>query len=233
MDIAVIPARGGSKRIPRKNIKEFAGRPMLAHAIEAARDCGLFAKIVVSTDDDEIGAIARDWGALTPFARPDGLAGDHTPTVPVITHAITACEELGWTVDRVCCIYPCVPFLQAGDLVSALQLLMESRSDYSFPVAEFPSAIQRALKRGEQGQLWPFHPGYELVRTQDLEPAYFDAGQFYWGRKDAWMRNDRIHSSGVGLVIPAWRVVDVDTMEDWVRAEMLVQSVLGSGAVRM
>jgi pseudaminic acid cytidylyltransferase len=225
MDIAVIPARGGSKRIPRKNIREFAGRPMLAHAIQAAKDSGLFAQIVVSTDDDEIGTIARKWGAQTPFVRPAHLADDHTPTVPVIAHTIGACEALGWSVGRACCIYPCVPFLRSSDLAAALQLLLESGRDYCFPVAEFPSAIQRALTRGGRGQLAPVHPEYELLRTQDLEPAYFDAGQFYWGSREAWLRNDRIHSSGAGLVIPGWRVVDIDTMDDWERAELLLRSV--------
>ncbi len=226
MDIAVIPARGGSKRIPRKNIKEFAGRPMLAHAIQVARDSGLFGRIVVSTDDVEIGAVARDWGAETPFSRPASLADDHTPTVPVIAHSIVECEALGWNVERVCCIYPCVPFLQVSDLIVALELLATSGCNYSFPVAEFPSAVQRALKRCDGGQMAPLYPENELVRTQDFESAYFDAGQFYWGSRNSWLENDRIHSSGAGLVIPAVRVVDIDTMEDWGRAELL-QSILG------
>lgn len=226
MNIAVIPARGGSKRIPRKNIKPFAGRPMIAYAIEAARVSGLFAHVVVSTDDPEIRAIAGDLGAEVPFPRPAELADDHTPTVPVIAHAAVACEALGWPAEFVCCIYPGVPLIQHADLKAALQLLLETPDvDYSFPVAEFPSAIQRALRRTASGRMASFSPEYELVRTQDLEPAYHDAGQFYWGRPSSWRGNPRIHNSGVGLVIPNWRVVDIDTPEDWVRAESIFRSL--------
>lgn len=227
MNIAVIPARGGSKRIPRKNIKPFAGKPMIAYAIEAARASGLFAHVVVSTDDPEIGAVARVFGAETPFPRPIELADDHTPTVPVIAHAAATCEALGWVAEFVCCIYPGVPFIQQADLKAALQLLQETpEADYSFPVTEFPSAIQRALRRTSSGHMASFFPEYELVRTQDLEPAYHDAGQFYWGRRSAWDCNPRIHNGGAGLVIPNWRVVDIDTAEDWSRAELLFNSLI-------
>jgi pseudaminic acid cytidylyltransferase len=228
MNMAVIPARGGSKRIPRKNIKLFAGKPMIAYAIEVAKQSGLFAHVVVSTDDEEIAATARTFGAETPFLRPLQLADDHTPTVPVIAHAVTACENLGWQFDYVCCIYPCVPFIRQDDLKSALDLLRNVDSaQYSFPVTEFPSAIQRALRRQESGLVAPFHPEYELTRTQDLEPAYHDAGQFYWGHKRAWLNNQKIHSSGVGLVIPNCRVVDIDSPEDWQRAEAIHRALFG------
>lgn len=223
--IAVIPARGGSKRILRKNIKLFAGKPMIAYAIEAARDSGMFAHVVVSTDDADIEAIARDFGAETPFHRPAELSDDHTPTVPVIAHAASECEKLGWSAEFVCCIYPGVPFIRQTDLRSALQLLLETpEADYSFPVTEFPSAIQRALRRTSSGCMASFDPQYELVRTQDLEPAFHDAGQFYWGRRFAWDHNPHIHSGGAGLVIPNWRVVDIDTPEDWERAEILYRA---------
>lgn len=225
MNIAVIPARGGSKRIPRKNINMFAGKPMIAHAITIAKSSRLFEHIVVSTDDPEIAAIARDWGAETPFVRPDELANDYTATVPVIAHGVQVCRDLGWTLDSVCCIYPGVPFLQIEDLKGALTLLAKSDCDYSFPITEFPSAIQRALRRMDKGQMQPFYPQYELTRTQDLEPAFHDAGQFYWGKADAWLHNPKIHSSGVGYVVPNWRVVDIDTSEDWVRAEHLLQAL--------
>jgi pseudaminic acid cytidylyltransferase len=226
--IAIIPARGGSKRIPRKNIRPFAGKPMIAHAITAATSSGLFERVVVSTDDQEISRIAREWGAETPFVRPPELADDHTPTVPVIAHAIAECEKLGWAVERACCIYPGVPFIQIGDLKAALELLEMSRADYSFPVTEFPSAIQRALRRSEDGRLSPFSPEHELTRTQDLEPAYHDAGQFYWGGRQAWLSNPKIHSSGAGFVIPSWRVVDIDTPDDWRRAEMIFGAVFNA-----
>lgn len=224
MSIAIIPARGGSKRIPRKNIKLFDGKPMIAHAIIAAKACGLFEHIVVSTDDEEITAIAQEWGAETPFVRPVELADDYTATVPVIAHGIQACRNLGWTFDNVCCIYPGAPFIQVEDMSGALENLIESGEDYCFPVTEFPSAIQRAFKREEGGKMQPFYPQYETIRTQDLEKAYYDAGQFYWGKKNAWLNNPHIHS-GIGYTIPNWRVVDIDTPDDWQRAEIIFNSI--------
>lgn len=229
--IAIIPARGGSKRIPRKNIKPFAGKPMIAYAIDAALRSQLFDQVIVSTDDDEIADVARRSGASIPFVRPADLSDDHTPTVPVVAHAIEACEAMGMTVDMACCIYACVPFIEVDDLHRALERLHGSEADYAFPVTEFPSAIQRALRRDAGGRMSPFHPEYTLVRTQDLEPAYYDVGQFYWGRRTAWMSNPRIHASGVGLPIPGWRVADIDTPDDWLRAEALHRS-LQQGSAR-
>lgn len=230
MNIAIIPARGGSKRIPRKNIKEFCGKPMIAYAITAAKDSGLFEHIVVSTDDEEIARIARAWGAETPFVRPPELANDYAATVPVIAHGIKACRSLGWDFAHVCCIYPGVPFIQISDLRGALALLADSEADYCFPVTEYPSAIQRALKLLSNGRMQPFYPEFETTRTQDLESAYYDAGQFYWGKVEAWLTNPKIHSSGSGHVIPNWRVVDIDTPDDWARAEMLAPVIMGRNA---
>ena len=227
MNIAVIPARGGSKRIPRKNIKEFCGKPMIAFAIMAAKESGLFDHIVVSTDDEEIAQISKKWGAETPFVRPDELANDYTATVPVIAHAIETCQNLGWVFDNVCCIYPNVPFIQIDDLKSALACLSNSEADYCFPVTQYPSAIQRALKRLSNGKMQPFYPEFEKTRTQDLEPAFYDAGQFYWGKSQAWLTNPNIHSDGLGYTIPNWRVVDIDTPEDWERAEIFAPMILG------
>jgi pseudaminic acid cytidylyltransferase len=223
MRIAIIPARGGSKRIPRKNIKLFAGIPMIGHAIQVAKNSNIFEKIIVSTEDNEIAGIAARWGAETPFIRPLSLADDFTPTVPVIAHAITECEKLGWKIDSACCIYPCVPFLQSADLLEAYSLLGERKDHYSFPVAEFPSNVLRALKRGDNSSLTPFFGQHELVRTQDLEMAFYDAGQFYWGLRDAWLNIPNIHSCGLGYVIPSWRLVDIDTNDDWKRAELMYE----------
>jgi len=225
MRIAVIPARGGSKRIPRKNIKPFAGKPMIAYAIEAALGSGLFDRVLVSTDDVEITDIARQYGAEAPFVRPADLADDHTPTVPVIAHAIEAYEALGWEVVAACCIYPSVPFMQINDLRETWNLLEQGKAGYTFPVSEFPSAIQRALKCDNDGVIHPFFPECELVRTQDLETAYHDAGQFYWGWRDSWLKLSRIHSHGIGLPIPNWRVVDIDTPDDWTRAELFHKAI--------
>ena len=229
MKIAVIPARGGSKRIPRKNIREFAGKPMIAHAISAAIESGLFEHVIVSTDDEEISRIANEWGAETPFMRPDELADDYTPTVPVIAHAIAVCQAMGWNIEYVCCIYPGVPFIKNEDITQAFDLLQINQAAYSFPITEFPSAIQRALRRLPDGRMQPFFPEYELTRTQDLVLAYHDAGQFYWGKPDTWLTNNKIHRSGIGLAIPNWRVIDIDTPDDWDRAEILYTAILNQG----
>jgi pseudaminic acid cytidylyltransferase len=221
MNIAIIPARGGSKRIPRKNIKTFCGKPMIAYAIIAARESGLFEHIVVSTDDEEIAKIAKEWGAETPFVRPVELANDYTAIVPVIAHGIEACRTLGWLFEKVCCIFPGVPFIQIDDLRGALATLTNGETDFCFPVTEYPSAIQRALRQLSNGKMQPFYPQFEITRTQDLEPAYYDAGQFYWGKAETWLKYPKIHSGGVGYVIPNWRVVDIDTQDDWKRAELI------------
>jgi len=229
MKIAVIPARGGSKRIPRKNIKSFYGKPMIGYAIEAALTSKVFDRVIVSTDDVEIAAVAKAHGAELPFIRPPELADDHTPTVPVIAHAILACDELGWGIEDVCCIYPCVPFISSDDLCTALELLVSTEAHYLFPVTGFPSPVQRALRRLPDGSVRPFQPEHATTRTQDLEPGYFDAGQFYWGRKSAWLDGLNIHLNGTTLVIPEWRVVDIDTPADWERAELLYASLSERG----
>jgi pseudaminic acid cytidylyltransferase len=227
MNIAIIPARGGSKRIPRKNIKEFCDKPMIAYAIAAAKESNLFEHIIVSTDDEEIAQIAIAWGAETPFVRPAELANDYTATVPVIAHAIEDCRNLGWKFDMACCIYPAVPFIQVDDLRGALARMNKSEADYCFPVTEYPTVIQRALKLLSNGKMESFYPEFEKTRTQDLEPAYYDAGQFYWGKVGAWLTNSKIHNNGLGYTIPNWRVVDIDTPEDWSRAEILAPIIMG------
>lgn len=231
MNLAIIPARGGSKRIPRKNIKEFCGKPMIAWAIEAAQKSACFDRIIVSTDDEEIAAVACQWGAEVPFVRPRNLADDLTPTVPVIANAICECEKSGRKIDFACCIYPCVPLIQIDDLVAALDILKHSNFSYVFPVTEFSTPIQRAFRRDDDGQLHPFFQENELECTQYLEKAYHDAGQFYWGKKDSWMNIPKIHSHGHGVVIPKWRVVDIDTAEDFIRAELMFKILRGNSNV--
>lgn len=221
MNIVIIPARGGSKRIPRKNILSFCGKPMIAYAIEAAQKTGLFEHIVVSTDDVEISSVARELGAQTPFTRPECLSGDFSTTREVIVHAIQECQQLGWHAEYVCCIYPCVPLIQADDITLALQRLQHSVSKFCFPIVEFPSPISRALRQNSDGTMTPFFAENELVRTQDVSTAFHDAGQFYWGATQSWLSSENVHSNGVGLELPAWRVVDIDTPNDLKRAEMI------------
>lgn len=231
MRVCVIPARGGSKRIPRKNIKYFHGKPMIAYAIAAAIASEAFDQVIVSTDDEEIAQVARKHGAEVPFVRPPELADDHTPTVPVIAHAIKECQSMGCDVQEVCCIYPGVPFISTKDLGAAHKQLLDTGAHYVFPVTGFPSPIQRALRRLPDGTVKPFHPEHAATRTQDMEPGYFDVGQFYWGRTNAWLNGLNIHLNGTTLVIPEWRVVDIDTPADWERAELIYSALIAKGLV--
>lgn len=225
MNLCVIPARGGSKRIPRKNIKEFCGKPMIAYAIEAARSSKLFSQVMVSTDDAEIAQVARQLGAQVPFTRPAELADDFAPTVAVVKHAVAEAERLEMNFENVCCIYPAVPLLQPNDLRLALDLLTGKSHLYSFPITEFPSSPYRALKLGSNDRLEPVYAEYELQRSQDLEKTYHDVGQFYWAHKATWQSVEKIHANGIGLIIPRWCVVDIDTAEDWEMAELLYRAL--------
>jgi len=229
MKIAVIPARGGSKRIPRKNIKEFFGRPMISWAISAALGAKLFDEVVVSTDDEEIASIANNSGAKTPFMRPSELADDLTPTVPVIAHAISEYARNGVTVEYACCIYPCSPFIESEDLVAGFNLMREFGSDFVYPVSEYPHPVQRAMRQLKNGKMEFLQSEFELTRTQDLEKTYHDCGQFYWGVGQAWLDNKKMHTDGLGMILPSWRFVDIDSEDDWKRAEDIYRSRNHSG----
>ena len=219
--LAIIPARGGSRRIPRKNIKLFAGKPMIAYALQAAQASGLFRHILVSTDDAEIAAVAQQYGAQVPFMRPADLADDHSGVMPVVQQAINACRDIGWEFEKVCCIFPCVPLLKSADLLKALEIMQQADADYAFAVSEFPSRIQRALRREANGAMQAFFPEHTATRTQDLEAAYFDVGQFYWGKQQAWLAGTSPLHGGQACMIEPWRAVDIDTPADWQRAEQL------------
>lgn len=223
MGICIIPARGGSKRIPRKNIKDFHGRPMISWSIKAALESNAFERVVVSTDDEEIAEIARAHGADVPFMRPDDLADDHTPTVPVIVDAVQRAEAIWGKQSLVCCLYATAPFVDPETIRTARKLLEEDEhADYAFPVTSFPFPIQRGLRLSKNGRIEMFQPEHALTRSQDLEEAYHDAGQFYWGRKTSWQARKTIMGPGsIPLVVPRYRVQDIDTQEDWVRAERL------------
>ena len=225
MKVAIIPARGGSKRIPRKNSKPFFGVPMIARTIAIARGSGLFEQVVVSTDDAEIAEIAKQAGAQVPFMRPLDLADDLTPTVPVIAHAVQACNAVGWRVSQACCIYPCVPLLAVGDMADALDLLVATDADFVYPVTDYAHPIQRAMRRSDTGKMSLYSPQFEMTRTQDLEKSFHDAGQFYWGKASAWLEHKKMHTAGIGMPIPHWRVVDIDSEDDWRRAELIFKAV--------
>ena len=220
MTLAIIPARGGSKRIPRKNIKKFNGRPAISFAINAAKKSGLFERIIVSTEDVEIADIAKEYGAEVPIMRPEELSGDHVTTGDVMQWAVNTYEQIGITSDYICCIYPVNPLLLFNDLVHALEKIKKKGAHYCFPVAPFPSKIERALEIDLNSTLTSVNKSFEFVRTQDIGSKYFDAGQFYWGKRSSWLSKLAIHENAVGIVLPSWRVIDIDEESDWTRAEI-------------
>lgn len=225
MNVAVIPARGGSKRIPRKNIKPFCGKPMIAWSIEAALQSGCFGRVLVSTDDAEIAAVARQYGAEVPFVRPAELSDDHTGTMPVIRHAIEWCIQQGQAPERVCCMYATAPFMRAEDIRRGLELLQANGCDYAFSVTSYPFPIQRAIRITPQGRVAMFYPEQFNTRSQDLEEAYHDAGQFYWGTVAAVLADKMIFASGAApVILPRHQVQDIDTPEDWLRAELMFKA---------
>lgn len=225
---AVIPARGGSKRIPRKNIRPFLGRPMMGHAIEAARESGCFSKIIVSTDDLEIAKTAEAQGAEVPFMRPADLADDFTGTDAVIRHAILELNNTGFVPEYVCCIYATSPFIRAADIRSAFDLLQKAPSkDFAFAVTTFEYPIHRALCFDENGDLEMLFPEHRLSRSQDLPKMFHDAGMFYWGRSAAFVKGIPVFSKqSIPFELPRYRVQDIDDEDDWKRAEWMARALL-------
>lgn len=227
MNIAIIPARGGSKRIPRKNIKIFAGKPLIAYSIEAAKASGLFDKIIVSTDSEEVADIAKALGTEVPFVRPQTLSNDVIGTRPVTNHAINYCIEQFYKPKFCCCIYATAPFLQAKYLQQGLDLLKQHEDkSFAFSVTTFAFPIQRALKKTLQG-VAPMFANDISKRSQDLEEAYHDAGQFYWGKTDDYLSTKKIFSEhSLPVILPRHLVQDIDTQEDWLRAELMYQAYI-------
>lgn len=222
MRLAIIPARGGSKRIPRKNIKPFAGKPMIAWSIEAAQASGCYDRIIVSTDDAEIADVALFHGAEVPFMRPPELSDDHTGTIPVVAHAVDWMAKQVGPVDFACCLYATAPFVQAQDLRQGFDLLQRSGAQYAFTVTNFAAPIQRSFRITDQQRIEMFNPAQFNTRSQDLEEAYHDAGQFYWGRAQAWLAAMPLFSQvSAPIVLPSYRVQDIDTQDDWKRAELM------------
>ena len=231
MKLAVIPARGGSKRIPRKNIKPFGGLPMIAWSIRAAIQSQCFDRIIVSTDDPEIALVAQAHGAEVPFVRPHELSDDYTGTIPVIAHAIQWQNAHGEAASQVCCIYATAPFIQASDLNSGLTLLNSTDADYAFSVAAYRFPIQRAIRIKENLRVEMFESENFNIRSQDLEEAWHDAGQFYWGRAEAWLLGKPIFGlNSAPVVLPSHRVQDIDTPEDWERAEWMFKALIQAQA---
>ena len=221
--LAIIPARGGSKRIPGKNIRPFAGVPMIVHSIRAAQDAGCFDQIIVSTDDELIAEVALQYGASVPFIRPPDLADDHAGTQEVIAHAINWAREEEWQLGPVCCLYATAPFIQAQDMLKGLAMLQKGGHDFVFSATAFDYSPYRGFIQSGQGVEMLF-PEYFPIRSQDLPQVLHDAGQFYWGTPEAWLKQQVLfgpHASP--LLLPSHRVQDIDTPADWHRAELLWQ----------
>lgn len=226
MNIAVIPARGGSKRIPRKNVKDFCGKPMIAYSIEAALVSECFDRVIVSTDDEEIATVAQAYGAEVPFMRPAQLSDDHTGTIPVIKHATEWLMAQGLAPDLVCCLYATAPFVTAEYLQQGLQQMQQTDAAYAFTVTSYAFPIQRAIKIDEQQRMQMFNPDAFNTRSQDLEEAWHDAGQFYWGKVASWLAEMTIFGEASSpIILPRHRVQDIDTSEDWDRAEWLFRAL--------
>jgi pseudaminic acid cytidylyltransferase len=222
MRVAVIPARGGSKRIPRKNIRPFGGKPMIAYSIESALHSGLFERVIVSTDDTEIADIARRHGADVPFVRPPELSDDHAGTTEVVAHAIRFLHSQGIDPAVVCCIYATAPFILAADLAQAAAIFERGDWSYVFAATTFAFPVFRAIRVAANGSVEMIFPEHYHTRSQDLPEALHDAGQFYFGKPQAWLTGERVFGPrSTVLPIPRWRVQDIDNEEDWMRAEAM------------
>lgn len=229
-NVAIIPARGGSKRIPRKNLAPFDGVPMIVRSIRTALDSGLFEQVVVSTDDAEIADVARANGAHVPFMRPAELADDFTGTAAVIVHALQQLPAF----DYACCVYATAPLLQARFLRQGFELLKRHPGkSFAFSVTDFGFPVQRALTLDGQGGLTALYPEFRNTRSQDLPAAFQDAGQFYWGRSEAWLGGEVLYSPvSLPVILPRYLVQDIDTVEDWKRAEYLYAALKAGGELQ-
>ncbi len=232
MKIAIIPARGGSKRIPGKNIREFCSKPMIAWSIRAAIESKCFDRVIVSTDSNKIANIARNHGAEVPFQRPAELSDDRTGTTPVMRHAVDWLNEHGEQAEFACCIYATAPFITPTSLREGLKIIKDSNSEFVFSVARFAYPIERAL-RLNHGRVEMLHPSKFNVRSQDFEERYHDAGQFYWGTHQAWLNEKEVlNSDSVPITLASHLVQDIDTLEDWQRAEWMFRANQMSGEIK-
>ena len=222
MRVAIIPARGGSKRIPKKNIKIFCGKPIIGWTINILKKSKIFDKIIVSTDDKKISKVAMKYGAEVPFLRPYKLANDKASTEDAVVHAIKWLQKKGLKLSEVCCVYPTVPFLQIKDIKKSLKDLISGRWEYVFAGTTFEYTIFRSFKKNKNGKIKTIFPGKIKKRSQDLEPTYHDAGQFYWGASKTWLKKKRIFDKNSKMnLLPRWRVQDIDNINDWKKAEII------------
>lgn len=223
--LCVIPARGGSKRIPRKNIVSFCGKPLIAHSIENALNSSIFDSVIVSSDDEEIIKVAKHYGASVPFVRPKNLSDDYSSSTEVIKHAINFFSQKGENFETVCCLYATAPLIDMMILKKAFDKFKQSGASFLFSVSEFGAPIQRAFYLTNEKRVQMFDESKYFVRSQDLEKAYFDAGAFYFGKAKAWLEEEvmfRPHSTA--FVLPRHLVCDIDTPQDLEWAKILYQN---------
>ncbi len=226
MNVAIIPARGGSKRIQGKNIKPFVGKPIIAYSILAAIDSGVFDKVIVTTDSEDIAEVARQYGAETPFLRPKELSDDHTPTAPVLMHAIKWLTESGYSPEYACCLYATAPFIQKEYIRQGLEKINQYSCNTTYTVTTFPFPVFRGLKINSVGCLEMIWPENEMKRSQDLPEAYHDAGQFYWVNCEKFAKQPKLYADDSRpILLPRHLVQDIDTLEDWTRAEYMYKAL--------
>ena len=222
MKVAIIPARGGSKRIPKKNIKNFCGKPIIGWVINILKKSKIFDRIIVSTDDKKIISIVKKYNVEAPFVRPKKLANDKVGTSEVVEHAISWLQKTGYKPSQVCCVYPTSPLLQIKDLKKSLQILNSGKWEYVFSASSFGPSIFRSFAKNKKGKIKIIFPKKVNKRSQDLEKAYHDAGQFYWGMAKTWLSKKEIFGKKSKIILlPRWRVQDIDVIEDWKNAEII------------
>ena len=227
MNLCVIPARGGSKRIPKKNIKDFFGKPLIAYSIQTALESNLFQRVIVSTDDEEIAKIAKKYGAEIPFLRPKELSDDFTDAADVVNHALEFFENLGEEYEFICTVYATAPFIQVKYLVKGYEELKNSNAVNAFSCTSMPFPAQRSFTIDKNGRCKMFTPEHYSTRSQDLEDSYQDAGQFYWTNRIRQIENNRrlvFSEISIPIILPRHLVQDIDTPEDWQYAELMFEA---------
>tara|TARA_B110000438_G_scaffold303271_1_gene364012 strand:- start:621 stop:1328 length:708 start_codon:yes stop_codon:yes gene_type:complete len=230
MKIAIIPARGGSRRIPKKNIKFFCGKPIIGWTIDIVKKSKIFNKIIVSTDDKKIALIAKKYNAEVPFIRPNKLGNDKVGTLDVVAHAVSWLQKKGYKPSEVCCIYPTAPLLQKKDLINSLKDLRSGKWEYIFSATTFGPSIYRSFTKNRKEKLKVVFSKKINKRSQDLEQAYHDAGQFYWATAKTWIEKKKIFGKKSKIaLLPRWRVQDIDVMDDWKKAEIIFRLLKKKG----
>lgn len=229
-NVAIITARGGSKRIPKKNIKKFMGRPLIGYSIEAALKSELFKEVMVSTDSEEIAQVAKEWGAQVPFKRSEKNSDDLSGTADVLLEVLETYKLQGQVYDSFCCLYPTAPFVTATKLKESYELFKKNQSDFCVAIAEYPYPVQRRLGLDSSGRIEFSCPEFLSKRSQDLESFYHDVGQFYWGRTEALERYKNLFGgSCVGYVVPSLESQDIDNTQDWEVAEFKYRYLKDAG----